>query len=229
MTMTIVTQASSSSGDEESIAGSEEPGDTCEHYCRCTLPTERQQVLLRPHCQLGDVWDMKGMRIQHAVKNRWTLREFASTDTTEFFAPTPEQWVIDLLHARAAKKSQDITFIDISRAFLHAPEEDWVFIHPPAEAFLDECPENLRLHDGEVWVALTKLNGRRDGRKGYYKYTTTSMVEKGFKVSKLHPNVFFHKELQVTIAAHVDDWVVTSPPQSTQKVLEMLKSSFWLK
>ena len=67
------------------------------------------------------------------LRSRWVLREFASiSGEGAFFAPTPSTTATTLLHVWALRNAYTVRYVDVTTAFLHAPETQNVFTDPPA-------------------------------------------------------------------------------------------------
>eukprot|EP00971_Amphidinium_carterae_P348549 6490554-Amphidinium_carterae.1 len=166
-----------------------------------------------------------------APRSRWVLREFANTAAdSEYYAATPDNTMIEILHVHALRHGLDLVYLDVSRAFLHAPEEKYVFIKPPEEAFADDCPKELRCQSDEVWIGLRKLNGRRDGPQSFGRYSSIGFGAAGFRQSKLHPSFYVSKDGMLTsVGAHVDDWVLAVRADQKEATIERLRAEFWVK
>ncbi len=62
------------------------------------------------------------------LRSRWVGREFARGNSAgDYFSPTPDHAEIEVLHLFALNHSHEIRYLDLRRAFLHAPELEWVF------------------------------------------------------------------------------------------------------
>ena len=99
----------------------------------------------------------------------------------------------------------DITYCDVSRAFVHAPEEEETYVAPPAEAFHDDVADPVRV--GEIWQITRKLYGHRDAPQGFQDWPIAQFKMHGFKQSVLHPtscHLMNEGVLVAFITAHVD-------------------------
>ena len=138
--------------------------------------------------------------------------------------------IIELSHALALQFDYDITYCDVSLAFVHAPEEEVIYVVPPAEAYHDDVPDPVGV--GEVWQITRKLYGRRDAPQGFQAWSFAQFKMHGFKQSVLHPTSCYlmaDNKIVSLITAHVDDWIVVSMPSMTEELIGMLSSSFMVK
>ena len=153
-----------------------------------------------------------GRKSDGVMRARWVLREFASTPGEgAFFAGTPASGAVEMLHVKAVREDLAIIYIDLSRAFHHAPEEEEVFTTPPAGFE----------QDGKVWKLLRKIPGRRDGSRSFSDWIMAQLVgEMGFRRSALEPCALVHDVLGISLALHVDDGIVVGELAVLQKWAE---------
>ena len=63
---------------------------------------------------------------------RWVLRGFTNEPGEDkFFSPTPAALTTSLAHIWAQRKRFRIHYVDVTTAFLHAPEEEAIFVDAP--------------------------------------------------------------------------------------------------
>eukprot|EP00971_Amphidinium_carterae_P070115 1387340-Amphidinium_carterae.5 len=168
----------------------------------------------------GEIWLtsrwVDSRKRKGAPRSRWVLREFADAATTsEFYSSTPDSTMMEVIHVHALRHELDVVYLDVSRAFLHAPEEDYVFIAPPFEAFDPQCPEALRCREGDVWLGLRKLNGRRDGSQSFSRHSSIGFQGAGFRQSRLQGAGFRQSRLHPCFYVSTDGM--------------MLSAEFWVK
>ena len=102
---------------------------------------------------IGSRW-VDGTKDSGCVRSRWVLQEFATKKVHgEFFSPTPDALEVELLHLHALEQQLDLCYVDVQRAFLHAPETQKVFT---------KAPQGWE-QDGMIVQFLRKVNGRREG------------------------------------------------------------------
>ena len=121
-----------------------------------------------------------------------------------------------MVHLHAMAHKQQITYIDLERAFLHAPEKQCV---------VTEAPEGWR-KEGMCWRLKRKINGRRDGTKEFGEWFSVQLLQAGWRRSVLHPSCFTKKidGHLCCICTHVDDGLVTAPVHLMPQVLAFLMS-----
>ena len=67
----------------------------------------------------------------------------------ELFAPTPGSTVLKIMLVMAEHHGWSVKFFDISRAFLHTPVRERVFLKAPPE-YRDHCLGRFNKDPGEV-------------------------------------------------------------------------------
>eukprot|EP00971_Amphidinium_carterae_P185516 3683512-Amphidinium_carterae.1 len=169
------------------------------------------------------------------ARSRWVLREFNGGDgDLDYFSSTPDPIITEAVHAYALKYGKDLVYCDISRAFMHSPEERWVFVEPPREAYREDAPASIRVREGQVYMCKRKINGRRDGPQAYGIYSQVAWKSFGFVTSRLHPSVVYQEKpsegcMRDLVCMHVDDWVMAVEPNRTDELLEALGGAFVVK
>ena len=157
------------------------------------------------------------------VRSRWVLRKYANTDAgTDHFSPTPDNASIQVLHVLALNYGWDIMYLDLRRAFMHAPEQELIFTYPPDGW---QSP-------GWVWQLLRKINGRRDGSHEFTEWFSTQLEQLKFKRCVSHPCVFVWEpethvdgedRQRVILAIHVDDLMMIGPREALAKQVECVE------
>ena len=129
---------------------------------------------------IGSRWEDQ-RKDSGCVRSRWVLQEFATSNVHgDFHSATPDALEIELVHLHALDQDLDLGYIDVQRAFLHAPELDNVFTWAPAG------------HDGNGSIVqlMRKVNGRRDGSKQFGEWFAVKLLQRSWKRSTLHPCTF---------------------------------------
>eukprot|EP00971_Amphidinium_carterae_P153460 3042423-Amphidinium_carterae.1 len=198
-------------------------------------PFQRQSALDTPDALWLTARWVDVRKNEGEARSRWVLREFNGNDgELDYFSATPDAMIVEAVHAYALKHGKDILYADISRAFMHAPQEQWVFVEPPQEAYAEEAPESIRVKQGEVYVCKRNINGRRDGPKAYQTYSQLAWQSLGFEVSKMHPSVVYESSprsgvMPDIVCMHVDDWIMAVEPDRTESLVSELQVSFVVK
>ena len=151
---------------------------------------------------------------------RWVLRWFTNEPGEDkFFSPTPAVLTTSLAHIWAQRKRFPIRYVDVTTAFLHAPEHEHVFTAPPAGYE----------REGFCWKLQRKVNGRRSGSRDYTEWFAGLLVQRGFERGVLDPCLFVHREKQLVYVMHVDDILTTGPAEANDAMLEDLGKHVLLK
>ena len=157
------------------------------------------------------------------VRSRWVLQEFATSNVHgDFHSATPDALEIELVHLHALDQELDLGYIDVQRAFLHAPEIDSVFTWAPAG------------HDGNGSIVqlMRKVNGRRDGSKQFGEWFAVKLQQRSWKRSRLHPCTFTRPGRDgttMTLTAHVDDAVIAARSEDLEMIMRELREDVLLK
>ena len=105
------------------------------------------------------------------LRSRWVLREFANTKAEgEFFSATPDETKVEAVHLFALLNNLEIKYMDASRAFLHAPEDEDVYTDSP------KCWEC----EGQCWKLIRNINGRRNGSQSFTEWLPIQVQGVGF-------------------------------------------------
>jgi hypothetical protein len=153
----------------------------------------------------------------------------------ELYCPMPSSMTSKLTLVRANLKRHAVRFFDISRAFLRTPVKRKVFLKPPVE-YRPETEERVWQLD-KVMYGLEEAMDEFDD---YFEEVVTGQVKDpanptsksevlNFERMVCEPAVFVNKAWDVVISKHVDDGLVTGPPDKVEAVLRALGQLFFLK
>jgi hypothetical protein len=92
--------------------------------------------------------------------------------------------------------------VDVSVAFMHAPAEENQFVQPPPEW---EAPAGM---EGAVWRLKKALNGTRAAPRSWQQHLADVLKQEGFRQGTADSQVFHNKETEVSLIAHVDDFLL---------------------
>ena len=124
------------------------------------------------------------------------------------FAATPPLEAIKVLISlaasqRGAKSIKKLMFIDVSKAYFHAPTKRSVYVRLPPEALAPG--ENPR----EVCGRLNySLYGTRDAAQNWEEEHTRFIKSLGFTAGLSSPCVFWHKGRGMQLVVHGDDFTI---------------------
>ena len=100
------------------------------------------------------------------------------------------------------------TYIDLTRAFYHAVEEN-VFTSPP-EGWQEQ---------GWVWHLLRKIPGRRDGSQAFTEWLGQELEHRSWRRLRFDPCFLVNEVEGASIVLHIDDGALEAPPESFDKVM----------
>ena len=117
----------------------------------------------------------------------------------------------------AVKRGYNTMVLDAVRAYLQVPEDDDVFIIPPAE---------WRRHDDfkahSCWKAKTVWYGERHAAQAFQDFLAGHLCEMGGTRGKRDPTKFVFLDRCLYLETHVDDAHCTGPDASMQWLYETL-------
>ena len=125
-------------------------------------------------------------------------------DKEGLFAATPPLELVKTLIVKAAKcrrrgeDARKVMFLDISKAHLYAPIQD--------EEYVEYPPEKRK--EGKCAKLIFTLYGMRTAAGNWEKEYSTTLTEAGFSAGKATVVAFYHKQRDVRIVVHGDDFVV---------------------
>ena len=150
-------------------------------------------------------------------KARLVVREYNTWRTQEFFAATGNPMAQRVIPTIAVKRGYNTMVLDAVRAYLQVPEDDDVFIIPPAE---------WRRHDDfkahSCWKAKTVWYGERHAAQAFQDFLAGHLCEMGGTRGKRDPTKFVFLERCLYLETHVDDAHCTGPDASMQWLYETL-------
>ena len=141
------------------------------------------------------------------VRSRLVCQEFAigGDPDGELFAPTPPLGATRLLLSNLTSRGRHgpgnhrAMFLDFKRAFLYGDAEKELYIKIP-----DEDPEkNGGINVGRLRKAM---HGTRDAPAVWSRLVKKMLTELSFRPSRTTPCVYWNRERQLRVVAHVDDF-----------------------
>ena len=173
----------------------------------------------------------KGDETDPNYRCRLVGQEFKGKDTRDdLFAATPPLEAIKVLISMAAsqrgakKNLKKLMFIDISKAYFHAPSRRPVYVKLPAEA----------LEPGELPGTMCgKLNyslyGTRDAAQNWEEEYTAFLVALGFQKGLSSPCLFRHRDRDVDVVVHGDDFTMLGQDEHLRWLKEKFAAKFKIK
>ena len=130
----------------------------------------------------------------------------------DLFAATPPLESLRLLCSlcasnQAAKRPYRLMTIDVKRAYFYARSRRPVYIEIPIEDFEPGDEDN-------VAKLNLSLYGTRDAAQNWAKEYTAHLISCGFEIGASTPCHFHHKEKELHVAVHGDDFTVVGPADS---------------
>ena len=152
----------------------------------------------------------KGDEVNEEYRSRLVAQELKSKSIMEdMFAATPPLEVKKMLFSMAVtegigyygknkKGGMKIEFIDIRRAYFHSPARRKVYVKLPEEDY----------EEGMCGMLLKSMYGTRDAAQNWEWSYVKAMTDLGFDRGVAIPCLFYHKERNVRVAVHGDDFTI---------------------
>jgi hypothetical protein len=145
------------------------------------------------------------------------------------YTPTPGAATLRTLLCLAASRSWEVRFFDISRAFLHTPIREKVFLVPPPE-YREYCQATFG-HDpgGVVWKLRCTIYGLNEAMVDFDKHYASVSVDT-LKMTRViaEPSVYVRSG-PVIVTKHVDDGMVIGKLDEVNGFLREMGEHFLLK
>lgn len=155
------------------------------------------------------------------VKGRIVAQQLNLGEWADTFAATPTSLGQRLLLKIASEKGLVVKFGDISCAFpyAHLPPEEKIYLLPP---------ESER-RPGKVWKLLRALYGLRRSPQYFQDHFAGELEKLGFRRLLSDPQLFYNKNLEIYLMAHVDDMMIAGSHKNVEKVVKELNGIFKIK
>jgi len=163
-----------------------------------------------------------------AVKSRLVAQEFAGNESRDdIFAGTPPLAATRFLISEVASKfvvgnkCYKLMVLDVKRAFLYGEIEEEIFIDLPNEDKMKQA--------GYVGRLRKAMYGTRSAPQVWQKLVSSVMSKLGFVACRVSPCVFYHKERDLRVVTHVDDFLVGGEKGELKWFQKEIKKEFDIK
>ena len=96
--------------------------------------------------------------------------------------------------------------------------------------YIELPPEDSQSRSGEIVGKLNKaMYGTRDAPQIWQGVVEAKMRSLGFELSYFHPSVYRHKQREILVIAHVDDFMCLGKDADLRWMFNALKSEYNLK
>ena len=123
--------------------------------------------------------------------------------------------------ARRRPKAK-LAVIDIKRAYFYAPSKRTTFIEIPSE-------DRQAGDEGKVGRLELSLYGTRDAAQNWSEEYTKTLRGWGFDVGKSSPYNFSHRERDIHMTVHGDDFAVTGTTSQLKWLKGKMSSEYYIK
>ena len=175
---------------------------------------------------IGTTWvDVnKGTMAQPEYRSRLCGQEFAKGDPMDdLFAATPPLQGIKLMVSMCASEpGKRLMILDVKRAFLYGKVTRPIFTKLPREDPRFGEP-------GIVWRLEKAMYGTRDAPAIWQREVRRVLCALGFVPSKYNTCIYRHKERDVVLNVHVDDFLCLANSKEMKWLEESLAKNFLLK
>ena len=163
-------------------------------------------------------------------RSRLVAQEINNQKREDLFAATPPLEAKKILMSLAVtegvgyqrgnkEKGQKLDFIDVRRAYFHAPARRLVYVKLP--------PEEEK--EGTCGRLLKALYGTRDAAQNWEHAYIDFMKESGFANGAASPCVFYHRERNIRAVVHGDDFTILGQERQLDWFRERIAAKFEVK
>ena len=158
-------------------------------------------------------------------RSRLVAMEFKRGGSMEYFSATPPLETLRMLLSWAASRGEGvesdakILYLDVRRAYFHAPSKRETYIELPAE-------DNRSSNEGKCGRLNASMYGTRDAADNWAEEYTRVLIGLGFERGTASPCVFVHKERGVRMMVHGDDFMAVGTKAEVYWIRDEIKKVF---
>ena len=168
----------------------------------------------------------KGDDIDPKYRSRIVAQEFNNHKRDDLFAATPPLEAIKILLSCAVTQEigykdkvtngMKIDFIDVRRAYYHADARREVYVAlPPGDE-----------EEGMCGLLVKSLQGTRDAAQNWEAAYSNLLTTSGFTQGKATPCMFYHKERQLRLVVHGDDFTILGNEENLDWFRKAIQETF---
>ena len=189
----------------------------------------REEALQGGHKIISTRWlDVnKGDHEKPDYRSRLVGREINTEDRLDLFAATPPLESLRVICALSASHHDRedpfvILSVDVKRAYFYAKSTRPIYVEIPVEDY--EPGDELNV--GRLNLSLY---GTRDAAQNWSKEYTGFLEKVGFEKGKASPCNFVHKDKELFLSVHGDDFTATGPKKQIDWLLQMFQNRYEIK
>lgn len=167
----------------------------------------------------------KGDTANPNYRSRLVAKEFNTGPCPELYAATPPSECLRILLSKAASGRGGgigLMYADVSRAYFYARAVRPVYVKLPEE---DVGPGDA----GKCGRLMMSMYGTRDAALNWALEYGETLRAAGYDQGKSNPCLFYHKENDVAIMVHGDDFVAVGPDAHLDHVRRTLSDKYKIK
>ena len=165
----------------------------------------------------------KGDEQNPNYRSRLVAKEYRDDIKPELYAATPPGECLRLLLSRmASDRKLKLLYADVSRAYFYAKAVRPVYVKLPDE---DRGPED----EGKCGRLLMSMYGTRDAAVNWASEYTQTLVDDGYIQGVSNPCLFYHKERDVSVMVHGDDFIAIGTDDNLDATKKTLEDKYKLK
>jgi hypothetical protein len=124
--------------------------------------------------------------------------------------------------ASGRKKGVSMIYADVSRAYLYAKAMRTVYVQLPEE----DMEEGDESRCGKL---MTSMHGTRDAALNWALEYGETLKAAGYEQGRANPCLFQHRELNVSVMVHGDDFVAVGPDKHLDNIKKTLSDKYKIK
>ena len=167
----------------------------------------------------------KGDSQNPKYRSRLVAKEFNTGVNHDLYAATPPSECLRLMRsilASGRSRGMTLMYADVSRAYFYAKAERPVYVKLPAED-LQPGDEN------KCGRLRMSMYGTRDAALNWSKEYAGTLKSAGFEQGKSNPCLFRHRDLEVAIMVHGDDFIAVGSEENLKATRAVLENKYKIK
>eukprot|EP00971_Amphidinium_carterae_P350150 6491406-Amphidinium_carterae.1 len=145
----------------------------------------------------------------------------------DLFAATTSCNTSRIIDVLAVHRAQPTWTADATKAYLQVDETETVFVKPPRE--YQEMLRERGIREDMCWRMEKVIYGRRPAATRWVEHASQKLTQRGFLSFAGAPYLFYHKEKEVVLELHMDDYYGTCPESSLAWMERVLGEDIKLK
>ena len=166
----------------------------------------------------------KGDRDRPNYRSRLVAKQYRQERNDDLYAATPPIESLRAVISSATTGGQEkvIMVNDVSRAYMYAPCDEDIYV--------ELCEEDRAPGEDHLCGKLVKaMYGTRTAARMWQREVAGSLRAAGFSAGRTSPCLFYHKDRDIMVFLHGDDFVSSGSPENLKWFKSVLSSKYCIK